>query len=87
LLPGRPRAGRGRSLNIGSGGVLFTTEEPPAAGQAVEVSIDWPACIDGTCALQLVAMGQVVRSDAHQAAVQFERHEFRTRGKSHPGPE
>src|SRR5581483_11813183 len=31
--------GMGKTLNIGSGGVLFTTEQPLPAGRTVEVSI------------------------------------------------
>ena len=80
-VPG-PVAGQGRTINIGSGGVLFTTEEPLQVGQPVEVLIEWPACTDGTCALRLVTLGEVVRSEDRQAAVQFQRHEFRTRGQS-----
>jgi hypothetical protein len=64
---------------MGSGGILFTTEEKLAIGRMVEVSVNWPARLDGVCALQFVATGRVVRSEADRAAVRIERYEFKTR--------
>ena len=69
----------GKTLNIGSGGVLFTTEEKLPLGRQVEISINWPARLDGTCPLKFVASGRVVRSEQSRAAVRIERYEFRTR--------
>jgi hypothetical protein len=80
----QPRAaaisGAGQTLNFGSGGLLFTTEEKLPVGRQVEISVNWPARIDGTCPLKFVAIGRVVRADSNQAAVRFERYEFKTRG-------
>src|SRR5580658_4713926 len=73
-------SGTGRTLNIGSGGVLFTTEEQLPLGRSVELSVNWPARLDGTCPLKFVAVGRVVRSEAEIAAVRIERYVFRTRG-------
>jgi len=75
-------SGSGNTLNIGSGGILFTTEDMLPVGRSVEVSVDWPAQLNGNCPLKLVAFGRVVRSQAGQAAVRIERYEFRTRGKT-----
>jgi hypothetical protein len=72
-------SGTGKTLNIGSSGVLFTTEEKLPLGQSVELSVNWPAMLDGTCPLKFVAVGRVVRSEAQMAAVRIERYEFRTR--------
>jgi hypothetical protein len=72
-------SGCGTTLNIGSGGVLFTTEDKLPVGRMVELSVNWPARLDGLCPLQFVATGRVVRSDAHRAAVRIERYEFKTR--------
>ncbi len=74
--------GRGTTLNIGSGGILFTTEEQLPMGRLVELAVNWPARLGGTCPLKFVAMGRVVRSEANLAAVRIERYEFRTRGAS-----
>jgi len=78
--------GAGRTLNIGSGGILFTTEEKLPTGRMVELSVNWPARLDGTCPLQFVAIGRIVRSEPDRAAVRIERYEFKTRGTSSPGP-
>lgn len=69
----------GTTLNIGSGGILFTTEEKLPLGRTVELSVNWPARLDGICPLQFVATGRVVRSDGEKAAVRIERYEFKTR--------
>jgi len=67
---------------MGSGGILFTTEEKLPMGRMVELSINWPARLDGTCPLKMVARGRVVRSEDTRAAVRIERYEFRTRRTS-----
>ena len=71
--------GCGTTLNIGSGGILFTTEEKLPIGRTVELSVNWPARLDGVCPLQFVATGRVIRADMQRAAVRIERYEFRTR--------
>jgi hypothetical protein len=75
-----PVTGVGKTLNIGSGGILFTTEGDLPAGKKVEIAVNWPARLHGTCPLQFVAVGRVVRSEHNQAAVRIERYEFKTRG-------
>jgi hypothetical protein len=77
-----PITGSGQTLNIGSGGILFTTEEKLPMGHTVELSVNWPARLDGTCALKFVAIGKVVRADAGKAAVRIDKYEFRTRAVS-----
>jgi hypothetical protein len=77
-----PISGAGKALNICSGGLLFTTEEKLPIGRQVEISLNWPARLDGTCPLKFVASGRVVRAETCQAAVRIERYEFRTRSSS-----
>ena len=72
-------AGMGQTLNVGSGGVAFTTEHRLPINEPVEVSIIWPARLDGACALKLVVTGRVLRSEEQRAVVHIERHVFRTR--------
>jgi hypothetical protein len=74
-------SGSGSTLNMGSGGILFTTEDLLPVGRSVELSVDWPAQLNGNCPLKFVAVGRVLRSEPGQAAVRIERYEFRTRGK------
>jgi hypothetical protein len=76
--------GTGKTLNIGSGGILFTTQEKLPMGRTVELSVSWPARLGGTCALKFVAMGRIVRSYPDKAVVKIERYEFRTRGTAAP---
>src|ERR1041385_4060903 len=55
--------GSGKTLNIASGGILFTTQERLPLGRTVELSVNWPARLGGTCALKFVAVGRVVRAE------------------------
>ena len=71
--------GVGRTLNISSGGILFTTEERLPMGKLVEVAVNWPARLGGSCALKVVVVGRVVRAEDDKAAVRIERYEFKTR--------
>ena len=72
--------GSGTTLNMSSGGILFTTEEPLPAGRLVELSVSWPARLGGHCALNFVVIGRIVRSDEEAAAVRIQKYEFKTRG-------
>jgi hypothetical protein len=77
---GENLAGAGRTLDMSSSGILFSTQESIQVGSIVEVSVDWPASLNGTCPLNLVAVGLVVRSEGHWAAILIQRYGFRTRG-------
>ena len=77
-------AGVGQCVNIGSGGVLFTTTGRLPIGRTVEVSLNWPALLDGSCPLKFIASGPVVRADEGSAAIRIDRYEFRTRA-TRPG--
>ena len=72
--------GSGRTVNMSSNGVLFTTERALAVGERLEVAVKWPAQLDNKCPLKLVTTGRVVRSDGDRAAIAIERYEFRTQG-------
>jgi hypothetical protein len=69
----------GKTLNISSSGVLFTTAETLLPGRRMELAIDWPAQLDNKCALKLVARGRVVRFEGDRAALEILQHEFRTK--------
>jgi c-di-GMP-binding flagellar brake protein YcgR len=75
---GAEETGDGRTVNISSSGVLFTTETRLPTGRRVELSISWPAKLDDRCGLQLMARGRVVRFENGLAAVEIQQHEFRT---------
>lgn len=80
LNRGHDETGSGRTVNISSRGVLFTTERHLRAGERLEISVNWPARLDNRCPLKLVATGKVVRSQQGLAAISIERYEFRTQG-------
>jgi len=74
------QAGTGRTVNISSGGVLFETENPLPARGSVEVAMQWPFLLQGTCGLKLVMRGKIVRTceNGRATAVRADFHEFRT---------
>ena len=72
--------GSGRTINMSSNGVLFTTERTLSPGERLEVAVNWPAHLDNHCPLKLVTTGRIVRSDNGRAALSIERYEFRTQG-------
>jgi c-di-GMP-binding flagellar brake protein YcgR len=71
-------SGVGRTVNMSSTGVLFTTDQLLLPGRRVEVSISWPAQLNNRCALRLVARGRVVRFDDGRAAMEIQQYEFKT---------
>ena len=71
-------SGEGKTVNISSGGVLFTSQHELPPGRRVELSIRWPVQLSNKCALKLVARGRVVRFEEGRAAVEIQQHEFRT---------
>jgi hypothetical protein len=73
-------AGIGKTLEIGSREIRFTTQQILKLGEKVHVAVNWPALLDKTCLMKLEVFGWVVRSEPGTAAVKIERYEFRTRG-------
>ena len=72
--------GTGRTINISSGGVWFSTESMLTSGMPVELSMSWPVLLNDSCPMKLMIYGCVVRSNERGAAVAIERYEFRTQG-------
>lgn len=72
--------GSGKTVNMSSNGVLFTTERNLSPGERLEVAVNWPAHLDNKCPLKLVTTGRVVRCEDGRAAIAIERYEFRTQG-------
>ncbi len=71
--------GISETLNISSKGLLFTSNEQFQAGQLVQVSLDWPARLENSIPLKLVAEGRIVRNANGQTAMTIDKYEFRTR--------
>jgi hypothetical protein len=83
---GGEEAGDGKTLNISSSGVLFTTQHVLLPGRRLEVAISWPAQLNNKTALKLVARGRVVRFEDGRAAIEILQYEFRTQAANTVGP-
>jgi hypothetical protein len=70
--------GDGKTINISSSGVLFTSQHVLLPGRRLELSISWPAQLNNKCALKLVARGRIVRFEEGRAAMEIQQYEFRT---------
>jgi hypothetical protein len=75
-------SGNGKTINISSSGVLFTSDEMLRLGQRLELSISWPVRLDNKSRLKLVVLGNVVRVEPGRAAMQVRQHEFHTQSSS-----
>jgi hypothetical protein len=72
--------GVGKTRNISSNGVWFTTENTLTPGIPVEISMNWPVLLNDVCPMKLVIYGCIVRANEAGAAMAIERYEFRTQG-------
>ena len=77
--------GGGKTINISSSGVSFTTDNMLPVGMTVELSINWPVLLRDTCPIKLMIYGQVVRCSDEAVVIATERYEFRTRART-PNP-
>ena len=67
-------AGKGKTIDLSSSGILFETQQVLPLGGEVELSIAWPALRDGNVALEFLVSGRVVRSNDHQAGIRLTWH-------------
>jgi hypothetical protein len=82
LGTGRVRLGFGQTINISSRGVLFEVEEELPNGGKIELALNWPFLLQGSCGLKLVMRGRIVRRERNRIALKAQFHEFRTVGRS-----
>ena len=75
-------SGTGQTLNIGSGGVAFSTEHELCPGGFIELSISWPVLLDETCPMRLIVFGRVLRCTGKKAACTIDKYEFRTQARN-----
>jgi hypothetical protein len=76
--------GVGKTINMSSNGVLFTTDQLLVPGRRLELSISWPVQLNSNVALKLVNRGRVVRCEHGKAAIEIQQHEFRTQASQGP---
>lgn len=70
--------GVGRTVNMSSTGILFTTENMMLPGRRLELAISWPAQLNNETPLKLVARGRVIRCQGGKTAIEIQQYEFRT---------
>lgn len=75
-------AGSGQTINIGSGGVAFTSEQALTPGGFVELSISWPVLLDETCPMRLIVFGRLLRCTGPRAVCTIDKYEFRTQART-----
>jgi hypothetical protein len=75
------RLGSGRTLNISSGGVLFEADGLLPPNGPIELALNWPFLLHGSCGLKLVIRGRIVWTHDNRTAIRAEFHEFRTAGQ------
>jgi hypothetical protein len=73
-------SGIGRTRDLSSGGMLLAIDRMFPEGSHLEISLAWPALLNGVSPLKLMATGTVLRSDGRLTAVRALRYEFRTAG-------
>lgn len=84
---GESCVGRGRTANIGQGGIRFWADTPPPVGTLTELNIKWPLLLQDVCQLELVAQGVILRCDDREATLLLTDYEFRTCGERSFSPE
>lgn len=79
--PPGSESGLGRTVNLSSTGVLFSSQTPLYPGERLQLSISWPVQLNGNCGLKLVTVARVVRCTGALVAAQIEKYEFRTQAR------
>ena len=72
------QVGRGRTINLSEGGVLFEADLALPIDLPIELSISWPGRTWPPVPLEVYAPGKTVRVEGTKVAVKFDRAVFRT---------
>jgi hypothetical protein len=72
--------GKGYTVDLSSGGIMFEAERPLPVGLNVELLIDWPVLLHNVAPMRLLVTGKIVRGVGNRVAIQTAQHEFRTQG-------
>jgi hypothetical protein len=73
------RNGSGKTVNLSTGGVLFSANQALPSGLDVALRIDWPTGSPAVPLLELQILGRVVWSSMTVNAVTVSSYEFRIR--------
>ena len=77
-----PAVGFGETIDVSSRGVLFEAESWLVDYGKIELALKWPFLLEGSCDLQLLMRGRIVRVDDRKVAVRSDFYEFRTAGRT-----
>ena len=69
--------GEGVTCNVGSDGLLMKTTCVFPQGKRIELSLDWPAMLEGRLLLRLDIFGKIMWSNVRGTAVEILGHKFR----------
>jgi hypothetical protein len=72
--------GEGKTIEISSREIHFTTQHFLNPGERVRLAVAWPTMLDNACLLKLEVCGLVIRCAWGTATIQIASYEFRTRG-------
>ena len=81
-LPDSGETLTGKTCDLSSNSIRFQVKTTFLPGTKLQLHIKWPFLLADVCPLQLVILGQVIRSDRTGTAVIMKRHEFRTLGSA-----
>jgi PilZ domain len=79
---GLTEASLGRTINMSSTGIMFLADETLPPGRRLELAISWPAQLNNTTPLNLIARGRVIRCEDGRTAIEIQQYEFKTTGKT-----
>jgi hypothetical protein len=69
--------GEGVTCNVGSDGLLMKTTCVFPQGKRIELSLDWPATLDGRLPLRLDILGKILWSNVRGTAVEILSYKYR----------
>jgi hypothetical protein len=68
-------------MNLSSSGGLIASQQQMSVGERIELFVDWPVMRTGATTLQLVAVADVVRAEAHIFAISLKQYAIRVTKK------
>lgn len=71
------KTGVGRTIDMSSSGVLFTTQSLLRTNTRVALHVAWPIRLEGDLPVELFAEGKVVRTEPLRAAIKYDQIAFR----------
>ena len=74
--------GRGWTTGMFNREIRFITAEPLPQDSRIDLSIAWPALLNGNVALRLCIRGRIIKTRERSVSVEIQRYEFRTRAST-----